>query len=64
MPGEFHEQRGLAGYSPWGGKELDTTEGLTLLEVQQVRTMKKTQNYEPHSITNIPRDDKNFPDNG
>ena len=26
LPGEFHEQRSLAGYSPWGWKELDTTE--------------------------------------
>jgi len=26
LPGEFHGQRSLAGYSPWGLKELDTTE--------------------------------------
>ena len=25
LPGEFHGQRSLAGYSPWGHKELDTT---------------------------------------
>ena len=25
-PGEFHGQRSLAGYSPWGWKESDTTE--------------------------------------
>ena len=24
--GELHEQRSLEGYSPWGCKELDTTE--------------------------------------
>ena len=24
-----HGQRSLAGYSPWGSKELDMTEGLT-----------------------------------
>ena len=30
-PREFHGQRSLAGYSPWGCKELDTTEQLTLL---------------------------------
>ena len=24
LPGKFHEQRGLAGYSPWGRKELGT----------------------------------------
>ena len=29
LPGEFHEQRSLAGYSPWGRKELDTTKQLT-----------------------------------
>ena len=26
LPGEFHEQRSLGGYSPWDHKELDTTE--------------------------------------
>ena len=26
LPGEFHGQRGLAGYSPWVFKEPDTTE--------------------------------------
>ena len=26
FPGEFHGQRSLAGYKPWGSKELDTTE--------------------------------------
>ena len=30
LPGESHGQRGLAGYRPWGPKELDTTEQLTL----------------------------------
>ena len=25
LPGEFHGQGKLAGYSPWGGKKLDTT---------------------------------------
>ena len=25
-PGEFHGQRSLVGYSPWGRKESDTTE--------------------------------------
>ena len=25
LPGEFHGQRSLVGYSPWGCKELDTT---------------------------------------
>ena len=29
-PGESHGQRSLPGYSPWGCKELDTTQLLTL----------------------------------
>ena len=29
LPGELHGQRSLTGYSPWGCKESDTTEGLT-----------------------------------
>ena len=29
FPGESHEQRSLAGYSPWVCKESDRTEGLS-----------------------------------
>ena len=29
LPGKSHGQRSLAGYSPWGRKELDTTERLS-----------------------------------
>ena len=29
LPGESHGQRSLVGYSPQGGKELDTTEACT-----------------------------------
>ena len=28
LPGKFHGQRSLVGYSPWGGKELDMTEAI------------------------------------
>ena len=31
LPGEFYGPRSLACYSPWGHKELDGTEKLTLL---------------------------------
>ena len=31
LPREFHGQRSLAGYSPWGHKESDMTQRLTLL---------------------------------
>ena len=30
LPGELHGQRSLAGYSPWGRKESDTTESVAL----------------------------------
>ena len=33
LPGESHGQRSLVGYSPWGDKESDTTEGLHLFLV-------------------------------
>ena len=29
LPGESHEQRSVAGYSPWGHIELETTERLS-----------------------------------
>ena len=32
--GEFQGQRNLVGYSPWGPKELDMTEGLTIIETK------------------------------
>ena len=28
LPGEFHRQRSLVGYSPWGGRESDMTEAV------------------------------------
>ena len=34
LPGEFHRQRSLAGYSPWGRKEADRTERLSTLHLQ------------------------------
>ena len=30
LPGESHGQRSLVGYSPWGLKELDMTEQLSV----------------------------------
>ena len=38
LPGEFHGQRSLVGYSPWGCKEPDTTEKLTLLLLDAAQT--------------------------
>ena len=37
LPGEFHGQRSLAGYSSWGHKESDMIERLTLWEVVKWR---------------------------
>ena len=35
LPGEFHGQRSLVGYSPWGPRELDTIKWLTLFTTLQ-----------------------------
>jgi len=35
LPEEFHGQRSLVGYSPWGRKESDTTERLTHIQHTQ-----------------------------
>ena len=39
LPGEFHGQRSLVGYSPWGRKESNTTEQLAqkLLTLEQMQ---------------------------
>ena len=36
LPGEFHGQRSLMGYSPWGRKESDMTEQLTHIDTTYV----------------------------
>jgi len=36
LPGEFPRKRSLAGYSPWGRKESDTTERLSTARVSHV----------------------------
>ena len=33
LPGKFHRQRSLVGYSPWGHQELDKTEHTHILTV-------------------------------
>ena len=37
LPGEFHGQKSLAGYSPWGCKEPDMTERLLLINTTIVQ---------------------------
>ena len=39
LPGEFHGQRKLVGYSPWGGKESDMTDRLTLALTKSLQTV-------------------------
>ena len=39
--GKSHEQRSLVGCSPWGCKESDTTEGLTLTYLTYLCKRKK-----------------------
>ena len=35
LPGESHGQRSLAGYSPWGRKELDMTEMSAVCQIKK-----------------------------
>ena len=46
FPGEFHRPRSLAGYSPWGRRESDTTERLTL-SPERLTLSKKRQEMFP-----------------
>ena len=53
LPGEFHGQRSLAGYSPWGCKDWDMTERLILsllfcLPSQDDLTKKSLKNHLCH----------------
>ena len=48
LPGESHGQRSLAGYSPWGGKESDTTERLT-----HTHTHTHTQNIRLCEVSSV-----------
>ena len=54
LPGESHGQRSLAGYSPWGQKESDTTEQ----QGTQTHTLSKLRSYKPRLGQN--HHNKNF----
>ena len=45
LPGEFHGQRSLAGYSPWGRKESDMTEQLNWTELNWSKNQHRFQIY-------------------
>ena len=40
FPGKSHGQRSLVGYGPWGRKELDTTERLSMQQDCNVSVVK------------------------
>ena len=50
LPGESHGQRSLVGYRPWGCKELDTTEWLSIecLHSRSPRSSEKTLGIDSH----------------
>ena len=55
LPGEFHGQRSLAGYSPGGYKELDTTEQLSRAHSKDISNLQnirlKVDAYFPFALT-------------
>ena len=57
LPGEFYGQRSLAGYSPWGRKESDRTERVTLTFFGKIMTESVIRTYylriHPSGILNI-----------
>ena len=53
LPGEFHGQKRLAGYSPWGRKESDTTEQLTHTHTATIlRLILRTRHLQTHHLLN------------
>ena len=55
LPGEFHRQRSLVGYSPWDCKELDMTEQLHFhFNARLLRKMKSTHLGLPSSGHGFP----------
>ena len=45
LPGKSHGQRRLAGYSPWGHKELYMTERLCTHTRETFKSDENTENY-------------------
>ena len=51
LPGKFHGHRNLVGYSPWGPRESDTTEWLTLLLLHRKEIANKDLLYSTANST-------------
>ena len=45
LPGEFHGRKSLVGYSPWGGKESDTTGWLSLFREPRTHTLQHSHTH-------------------
>ena len=54
LPGEFHGQRSLAGYSPGGHKESDTTERLTDFSFKRESQRKAVSQFKDVSCWEFP----------
>ena len=50
LPEEFHGQRSLLGYGPWGHKELDTTEQLTHTQEDIANSLYKLEINTRHKL--------------
>ena len=53
LPGKYHGQRNLAGYSPWCHKELATTERLSTYEIMGVKLWKAVKHYRIQRIIQL-----------
>ena len=55
LPGEFHRQRSLVGYSPWGCKELDQFSSVQSLGVPNSWQPHESQHARPPCPSRTPR---------
>ena len=60
LPREFHGQRSLVGYSPWGGKEMDTTEQVTISFQLLIKAHHKQLEKQRRKKNNVPCDTFNW----
>ena len=55
LPGEFHGQRSLMGYSPWSRKELDRTESLSMHSLEaHFQYLWGVSVFKNHACTSVP----------
>ena len=56
MPGKFHGQRSLAGYSPWDCKESDTTERTEHTHTILIQVFRKHKPHLGHRLGAVRKD--------